>query len=82
MIDKTVANSLGNTHYQSANEMIEIITKLAELRDLGVLTESVFNTKKQNYYNKISLTNQFMLSGDSQKKPRIIKLSNSLIILT
>lgn len=39
-------NDLTNTQYEAANQMIEIITKLAELRNLGILTESEFNTKK------------------------------------
>jgi hypothetical protein len=39
-------SDLTNKQYEAANQMIEIIKKLAELRDLGVLTESEFNTKK------------------------------------
>lgn len=39
-------NETSNTQYEAASQMIEIIKKLAELRDLGVLTESEFNTKK------------------------------------
>lgn len=40
------ANETNNTQYEAADRMIEIIKKLAELRDLGVLTEDEFNTKK------------------------------------
>ncbi|TEW54888.1 SHOCT domain-containing protein [Psychromonas sp. RZ22] len=39
-------SDINNTQYESANQMIEIIKKLAELRDLGVLTENEFNAKK------------------------------------
>lgn len=39
-------NEVTNSQYNTANQMIEIIKKLAELRDLGVLTESEFNIKK------------------------------------
>lgn len=35
-----------HSQYNEANKMIEILTKLAELRDLGVLTETEFNNKK------------------------------------
>lgn len=39
-------NEVTANQYEAANQMIEIIKKLAELRELGVLTESEFNTKK------------------------------------
>ena len=39
-------SEITNSQYNTANQMIEIITKLAELRDVGVLTENEFNTKK------------------------------------
>lgn len=39
-------NEESNTQYEAASKMIEIIKQLAELRDLGVLTENEFNTKK------------------------------------
>lgn len=39
-------NEVTNSQYNTTNQMIEIIKKLAELRDVGVLTESEFNTKK------------------------------------
>ena len=39
-------SEITNSQYNTANQMIEIITKLAELRDLGVLTENEFNIKK------------------------------------
>ena len=39
-------NEITNSQYNTTNQMIEIIKKLAELRDVGVLTESEFNTKK------------------------------------
>jgi hypothetical protein len=40
------ATEESNTQYQAASKMIEIIKQLAELRDLGVLTDDEFNTKK------------------------------------
>ena len=39
-------NEVNNTQYEATSQMIDIIKKLAELRDLGVLTENEFNTKK------------------------------------
>jgi len=45
-------NVASNTLYDEANKMIEIIKKLAELRDLGVLTEDEFNTKKTELLKK------------------------------
>ncbi len=39
-------NEVTNSQYNTTNQMIEIIKKLAELRDVGVLTESEFNAKK------------------------------------
>lgn len=39
-------NGLTNAQYNTTNQMIELIKKLAELRDLGVLTEDEFNRKK------------------------------------
>lgn len=43
-VDQT--NEITNSQYNATNQMIDIIKKLAELRDLGVLTEGEFNTKK------------------------------------
>ena len=45
-------NETTNTQYEAANQMIEIIKKLAELRDLGVLTDNEFNTKKAELLNQ------------------------------
>jgi len=39
-------NTISNSEYEATNKMIEVIKKLAELRDLGVLTDNEFNTKK------------------------------------
>ncbi|MDO7083937.1 SHOCT domain-containing protein [Pseudocolwellia sp. AS88] len=39
-------NEVTNSQYNTTNQMIGIIKKLAELRDVGVLTESEFNAKK------------------------------------
>lgn len=39
-------NTISNSQYEATNQMIEVIKKLAELRDLGVLTDDEFNTKK------------------------------------
>ena len=41
-----------NTQYDNANQMIDIIKKLAELRDLGALTDEEFNKKKSELLNK------------------------------
>ncbi len=43
--------TVNNTQYEAANQMIDTIKKLAELRDLGVLTENEFNTKKSELLN-------------------------------
>lgn len=40
------SNQTNNEQYDAANQMIDIIKKLAELRDIGVLTEDEFNSKK------------------------------------
>jgi len=39
-------NDVNNKQFESANQMIDIIKKLAELRDCGVLTDDEFKTKK------------------------------------
>tara|TARA_R110001583_G_scaffold7720_3_gene37854 strand:- start:27867 stop:28661 length:795 start_codon:yes stop_codon:yes gene_type:complete len=50
-IVKTQATS-NNTQYEASNQMIEIIKKLAELRDLGALTDDEFNKKKSEILNQ------------------------------
>ncbi|WP_413701015.1 SHOCT domain-containing protein [Psychromonas sp. KJ10-10] len=40
-----------NAQYEATSQMIEVIKKLAELRDLGVLTEEEFNKKKSEILN-------------------------------
>lgn len=46
------APTSNNTQYETTNQMIEIIKKLAELRDLGALTEDEFNKKKSELLNQ------------------------------
>ena len=44
-------SEVSHTQYEATNQMIDTIKKLAELRDLGVLTEKEFNTKKTELLN-------------------------------
>ncbi|WP_413692217.1 SHOCT domain-containing protein [Psychromonas sp. KJ10-2] len=46
------SSDMPNEQFHAANQMIEIITKLAELRDMGVLTEEEFTKKKTELLNK------------------------------
>jgi hypothetical protein len=45
-------SATNSTQYESTNQMIEIIKKLAELRDLGALTDDEFNKKKAQLLNQ------------------------------
>jgi hypothetical protein len=46
------APTTNNTQYETTSQMIEIIKKLAELRDLGALTDDEFNKKKSELLNQ------------------------------
>ncbi|MDN2664897.1 SHOCT domain-containing protein [Psychromonas sp. 14N.309.X.WAT.B.A12] len=48
----TTTAEMPNEQFNAANQMIEIITKLSELRDMGVLTEDEFTKKKTELLNK------------------------------
>jgi len=49
---ETPPNELPSQQFEAANQMIGIITKLAELKDMGVLTEEEFIKKKTELLNK------------------------------
>jgi hypothetical protein len=49
-VNKPVTSN--STQYETSNQMIEIIKKLAELRDLGALTDEEFNKKKAEILNQ------------------------------
>lgn len=44
--------NIPNEQYNTTHQMIEILTKLGELRDIGVLTEEEFSKKKTELLNK------------------------------
>jgi len=45
-------NDTNNEQYQATQQMIDILKKLAELRDLGILTDDEFNAKKSELLNQ------------------------------
>lgn len=51
-IDSQTQPQSNNSQYEATNKMIEVIKKLAELRDLGALTEEEFNNKKSQILNQ------------------------------